>query len=368
MKHPIRKLIAVVLACAAVGLCAVPALPASAAAASAPEAVSSIERDAETTFNLPLDGSDATLILGRKYVFPTLDSFLFAGINYQLTTTNNSVIVIKDNEIKAVGVGTCTLTIKLTDDIVFKKTITVQMPEVTIKFDKSKLTIGNGEVTKLCAVLSQYGQSIQWSSSNKSIVSVDGSGKVTAKRQGTATITATLKNGKKASCQITVKPSPTSVTFNKKSVELGKGEASKLGIKLSAGSASYKTTFISDNPNVVTVNTETGEVVAKTTGTAKLTVITYNNKKATCTITVKKAPTTVKFDKTSLTINDGDTTRLKAIFPDGSTSGSLTYYSSNDRIVKINSSGLVSAIQKGTAYVSVRTYNGKVAICKVTVK
>ena len=50
-------------------------------------------------------------------------------------------------------------------------------------------------------------QSVVWASSNKNVATVDGKGKVTARKAGTAVITCTSKDGSKvkAQCQIKVK-------------------------------------------------------------------------------------------------------------------------------------------------------------------
>ena len=49
---------------------------------------------------------------------------------------------------------------------------------------------------------------LKFSSSESKVASVDESGRITAHAKGTATITATTHNGKKASCKITVSSAP----------------------------------------------------------------------------------------------------------------------------------------------------------------
>lgn len=69
---------------------------------------------------------------------------------------------------------------------------------ITKGFTK-KLYVSNGTVTK-------------WSSSKKSVATVDKNGKVTAKKSGKATITATLSDGSKVKCAVTVKDNKYSAT------------------------------------------------------------------------------------------------------------------------------------------------------------
>lgn len=80
--------------------------------------------------------------------------------------------------------------------------------EVTsVKLNKTTLSLEAGKTGKLSATVrpdSAADKSITWSSSNTDVASVSSSGTVTAKKAGTAVITATATNGKSASCTVTV--------------------------------------------------------------------------------------------------------------------------------------------------------------------
>lgn len=80
--------------------------------------------------------------------------------------------------------------------------------EVTsVKLNKATLNLKVGKTGKLSATVrpdSAADKSITWSSSNTDVASVSSSGTVTAKKAGTAVITATATNGKSASCTVTV--------------------------------------------------------------------------------------------------------------------------------------------------------------------
>lgn len=89
-----------------------------------------------------------------------------------------------------------------------------------IKIDKTSFSLTNGTSKTLKAydpANSAYKLSIQWKSSNNKIASVDKNGKITAKSVGKATITATMNNGAKATCKVTVIPKSTSIKSLKKS-------------------------------------------------------------------------------------------------------------------------------------------------------
>ena len=80
--------------------------------------------------------------------------------------------------------------------------------EITsVTLNHSTLTLEAGKTGKLSATVlpaSATDKSITWSSSNTDVASVISNGTVTAKKAGTAVITATAVNGKNASCTVTV--------------------------------------------------------------------------------------------------------------------------------------------------------------------
>ncbi len=126
---------------------------------------------------------------------------------------------------------------------------------------------------------------ITWVSSNPNVAAV-ANGVVTAKKAGTATITATAVGGAKATCQVTVKDVPNKVTLKKKSVKLKKKKTYQIkpGIPKDTVCSTFK--YKSNKPKIASVSKE-GLVTAKKKGTAKITVTAGNNSKAKATLTVK---------------------------------------------------------------------------------
>lgn len=127
---------------------------------------------------------------------------------------------------------------------------------------------------------------ITWKTSNKKVVTITAKGKIKGVKAGTATITATASNGKKATCKVTVKVPATKVKLNKTKVTLAKGKSVTLKATLTPTNSTDKLTWTTSNKKVATV-TSKGKVTAVKKGTATITVKTTSGKKATCKVTVK---------------------------------------------------------------------------------
>lgn len=126
---------------------------------------------------------------------------------------------------------------------------------------------------------------ITWVSSNPNVAAV-ANGVVTAKKAGTATITATAVGGAKATCQVTVKGVPNKITIKKKSVGLKKKKTYQIKPGIPKGTVCSTFKYKSNKPKIASVSKE-GLVTAKKKGTAKITITAGNNSKAKATLTVK---------------------------------------------------------------------------------
>ena len=166
-------------------------------------------------------------------------------------------------------------------------TVIVKQAPENVEINKTAVNVGVGQVYNLNAAVtpSDAPQSIKWSSSDDSIASVDENGAVTAKKTGTAVITAEAENGITATCKVNVKKAPESITLDKETLTLNVNSNYTFKKILSANSAtSFKWT--SSDPDVVRVYS-TGKIVAQKSGTSVITVTTHNGLTASCTVTVK---------------------------------------------------------------------------------
>ena len=147
-------------------------------------------------------------------------------------------------------------------------------------------TMKAGEIFDLSSVTSN-GKKPRFSSDNPKTAAVNASGRITAKRAGTAVIKATIKNAE-ARCEITVKKAVMKLSAERLSLKTGK----KARLKVS-GTAGKTVIYKSSRPHVASVNKK-GVILAKSTGTAVITVAAGKNS-AVCQVAVK--PQKVMFSR-----------------------------------------------------------------------
>ena len=274
--------------------------------------------------------------------------------------------VDEEGNVKALAVGTATVTVRTYNGKKARCKLTVK-PQPTGVSLPASIALCTGQTWVGAATLipaNAYG-SITWQSSNSAVVSVSGD-RLIARKAGTATVTATAHNGVKAQASVKVVQGPSYVRFEASKRTLGKNESVKLDVEMD-GDAGLRNTLAwkSSNAKVASVAPD-GTVTALKTGTAKITATAGNGLKATCKITVKKAPSRISISATSATVGVGEVGHYTAKLPSGSAS-TLTWASSNPAVVSVDSSGVARALKTGTATISVSTFNGRSAYCYVTV-
>ncbi|MDR0883636.1 MAG: Ig-like domain-containing protein [Oscillospiraceae bacterium] len=283
------------------------------------------------------------------------------------TSSNTAVATVSGGKVTAVAAGTATITAQTSNDKTASFKVTIKPAPTKIAYKTTTATIGAGQTyaTGVTLTPSNAQTTRTYTSSNTKVATVDANGKITGKAAGTATITVKTYNGKTATFKVTVKPAPTKIALNK-SVTLGVGEKYQTSVAITPSNAQTTRTYSSSNTKVATVD-NTGKITAKAVGTAKITVKTYNGKTSTITVTVKAAPSKVTLSRTKATLYKGESLTLAASLPSGTASLVKTWTSSNTKVATV-SSGKITAKGKGSATVTVKLYNGKMAVCKVTVK
>lgn len=127
----------------------------------------------------------------------------------------------------------------------------------------------------------------------------------------------------------------------------------------------------SSNEKVATV--ENGIVTCKGYGTAEISATTEDGGfTAVCKVTAERKeilPTSITLDKADVTMNVGETTKLKAdVWPTDADNKSVLWNSDNENIAKVSSDGVVTAVKAGKTKVYATTQaNNLKAECEITV-
>ncbi|MGN0461246.1 MAG: Ig domain-containing protein [Ruminococcus sp.] len=329
-----------------------------------------------TSYQDPYDytfGSDESL--------DTLDSLFFTAsfevvAGGEQTITNNMYIIT--------GVdGTDYYEYGVNKGCKEKADVTVEpYPATSIILDKKSATVNAGSKLTLRATvtpeLAAMSSVVEWTSSNTSVATV-ANGVVTAKKAGTATITATVGE-LKATCKVTVVQKVTSIKVSNKSVYTGK--QAKLSVKVYPTNASNKKVSYSSGNKAVATVTSAGVVKGIKPGKATITVkaLDGSGKYGKCTVTVlQQKAKSVKLSSTKATIaKAGKSVKVKAtLTPSNVYNKSINVKSDNTKIVKVKTAKIKSGnyatlkgVKKGTAKVKFTAADGskKSATCKVTVK
>lgn len=216
-------------------------------------------------------------------------------------------------------------------------------------------------------------KTLTFTSSKKSVATVDEKGVITALKKGTATITVEAASGVKAKCTVKVvaKGYPTAITLNHKELTLALKGTDKLTASFTpADTTKTKVSFSSSNKKIVKVDSK-GNLTGLKEGTATITAKASSGVTATCVVTVSDIvidATRIALSPAKLTVKEGEKDVLSVtLTPTNATRKGLTFTSSNTAVATVDQNGNVTGVNAGTATITAKL--GKVsARCSVTVQ
>ena len=158
--------------------------------------------------SITLNKTSITLGVGEKY---DLNSSIpnNTAAYYRLYYSNNTSIAPVQKAgglVTAKTAGTTTIRCKLSNgkEAICKVTVKSAPSRVTVSDKSATLKVGQSKTLKATLNNNAYSYRSTWTSSNTYVATVNSTGKISAKSQGTGTITYKTYNGKTASCKLTV--------------------------------------------------------------------------------------------------------------------------------------------------------------------
>ena len=299
------------------------------------------------------------------------------------TSSKPEIAEVKDGLVTGIREGTAIIIVKSKDGAKTAScTITVKNLSVTgITLDRRELDMEINETYRLIPSISPTGannQNITWASDNEEVAAVS-DGTVTAKKVGTAIITATTEDGSyTAACTVTVtEPAPgqdvTGVTLSKETLSIEEGNCALLEAFVEPETAKNQTvTWSTSDEEIAEVDPETGIVSGVAEGTTTITATTEDGGyTADCEVTVTAmAEDTVPVENVSVIPSEGDLSQDQTIeagkqfvlsaevYPADATNQNVIWLSSNKEVATVTQEGTVTAVGAGEVTLMAISENG----------
>lgn len=315
---------------------------------------------------LKLDKSSIRMNVGSTYRLKktvTSNNTKLPSVKFSSKNSSVASVGVSTGKIKAKRVGSTYIVAKTTDasHATARCRVIVIRRATSVSLNKTYAVCYIGSTLKLKATVKPTNATIKkvkWSSSDKKVAAVTGSGKITGYAEGETYITATTTDGgnKKARCLVKVmEPIETSnIIVSQTDLTMKVGDTTEISFTILPDNHTDSIKMASDNKRVVTV-TNSGKVRAVGTGNATITITATSGVTATVNINV------VALNKTSMRIRQYDTETLIV----HGTSDTITWYSANNSIASVTN-GRVVGRSVGTTYVYAYV-NGCRMSCRVEV-
>lgn len=345
-----------------------------------------------TTLVTVISSADVLTALGESVTLAAsaedANGFAVADAELSWTTWDESVATVdRAGTVTAVGNGTVTISVSSGSAessvtlTVFQSVSAIDVSEPT----ETTITALGDELQLGATPLDANGNEVpdaqvEWSSSNESVATVDGSGTVRALGNGTVTITA-ASGGVQSSIDLTVSQAVASATVSPDSASIAAiGESEQLVLSAEDANGNLisdpEVEWSSSDVDVVVVD-EDGVVTAVGTGTAVITasvdddVVTSVVVEVEVVIVVEQSVASVVVEPDPVTLTAlGATVQLDAtaLDADGGVvdESEFSWTSSDESVVTVDQGGLVTAVSNGVAVVTA-SVGGVSGVAEVTV-
>lgn len=313
------------------------------------------------------------------------DSERLVGLKIELIAYNNMngiTSYVSHAALKAVGGDVVLKDVEATCGEETLSNVEANAPEITLT------TVGANAQVNVLPVPSTAALTATYESTKPEVATVDATGKITAVANGETVIKVTANNSTYyLKVTVAIEKHIESIEIEDENVTLTTDDKT-FNVSLTLNPVDYTSTInvVAADPTIVTVSNASivgGKlyITPLKAGTTTITLTSEDNPEVKLTITVtvtetatepeepedeNKPCTGITLDKTSVTLNVGDTHTIKATLTPNDTTDKVTYTSSDANVVSVDATGKVTAKAKGTATITVKC-GDKEATLTVTV-
>ena len=250
----------------------------------------------------------------------------------------------------------------------------------SLALDKETMEVLANSSDTITATLSEGStDTVTWTSADESIATVDANGKVTGVKEGTVTITASVRD-LTATCEVTVKEiHATGVTFTVngepvESIRIRRSESVTVTAVTEPATITDPMSWTSGDTSIVVAvrnfnHPEQVNAATQQSGSAGTTTLTFTAGDFTAELPVEVylvPAESVTLSETELNLNYGDSVRLTATVEPSNTTDRGVWSSSDTNVVTVANNGTVNVVNGGTATITY-TIGDVSAECAVTV-
>ena len=280
---------------------------------------------------------------------------------------DESVATVDENgNVTARSEGTAVINVEVGDDEIYAKnstTVTVTVSKISTAITLTNATVelkAHQSISDLAVLTPAEAGNLTYISSNEDIVWVSDDGIIYARVKGTATVTVSFagdhkyKAAESKNITVTVTLKDASVSVENDTLDLFVDDS--YIINATADPRFLAIYYASNNESVATV-TEYGNVKAVGEGIAIITLTvgngeTYAINSTNVTVTVSKIPTEILIQNDTLDMEVDDVVDpVVNLMP--SNAGNLSFKVSDENVILVNGSGVVTAVGEGNATVTV---------------
>lgn len=226
--------------------------------------------------------------------------------------------------------------------------VTIKPAPTYVKLPYSTLILGVGDAVQLTPDAGGATDQFTYKSSKSKVASVSSTGMLRGLKAGTATITIKTYNKKAFKLKVKVSANVEAVQPVPSEYSMDVGESFTVGYEI-GGVPGRGATFKSSDTEILSVDARTGLTTALSPGEASVVIYTTDGRVATCRVTVADVPTGIRLKKTDYKMGVGQTEPIAAV-----ASGVLTYESGNPGVATVSSAGVITAVSRGNAEITLR--------------